>query len=330
MLVEVSVRAVTEETSHPDWVVHAPQEFRHAANVSRMSRLETTNYTEANHQAFFNYHIPRTDGFTDGELIDVVEHFFWGKQRGLAMDLGALDGTSATRSMTQELEQTFGWRRILVEGNPTYAKALKARSFNAFSVSAAICGNEGKVHYSGTAYVGGILEFMDQKFLQQYHPAIFNAQQIKGNISTVDWTAPAIAALSKEIDCVPLSMVLHKAHTHYINFFVLDVEGGELEVLRTINWQETRFDVLCIETDPPNRPAGYRNNIAAFLGQHGYIDLTGQVGRNTWFVHKTFKPSTRPGLNASCFNGFRKSDWSERWYVNRRIAPFEGCPIATV
>ena len=40
------------------------------------------------------------DGFTDGEIVDSVEHFFWGQVNGTAMEIGALDGSPATRSMT--------------------------------------------------------------------------------------------------------------------------------------------------------------------------------------------------------------------------------------
>ena len=42
-----------------------------------------------------------------------------------------------------------------------------------------------------------------------------------GNISSVDWSQ-----LSKvtTVDCVPLNLLLHKAHARHINFFILDVE----------------------------------------------------------------------------------------------------------
>ena len=53
--------------------------------------------------------------------------------------------------------------------------------------------------------------------------------------------------------CVSLQKVLDKAKVSHINFFVLDVEGGEMEVLHSINWHRTSFDVLCIETDMEHR-----------------------------------------------------------------------------
>jgi hypothetical protein len=64
--------------------------------------------------------LSKVDGYVDGENVDVLEHFFWGQVDGIAMELGALDGTPTTRSMTYTLEAALGWRRVLIEGNPSY------------------------------------------------------------------------------------------------------------------------------------------------------------------------------------------------------------------
>jgi hypothetical protein len=55
--------------------------------------------------------LAKLDHFCDGENIDALEHFFWGQTNGIAMEIGALDGSQETRSMTFDLEQSFGWRR---------------------------------------------------------------------------------------------------------------------------------------------------------------------------------------------------------------------------
>jgi hypothetical protein len=40
---------------------------------------------------------------------------------------------------------------------------------------------------------------------------------------------------------------LTKYDLHHIDYFSLDVEGGEEEVLRTINWDQTSVELLTIE-----------------------------------------------------------------------------------
>ena len=59
------------------------------------------------------------------------------------------------------------------------------------------------------------------------------------------------------------------------------MQGGEYQVLKSINWNHTSFDVMCIETEATNRPAGYANLIIDYLAERGYRNVTGQVGRNT-------------------------------------------------
>lgn len=61
------------------------------------------------------------------------------------------------------------------------------------------------------------------------------------------------------------------------NFFL---QGGELEVLKSIDWTAIKFDVLCVETDPKYRPANYTEEVTSFLETRGYRDAAGQRGRN--------------------------------------------------
>jgi hypothetical protein len=71
-------------------------------------------------------------------------------------------------------------------------------------------------------------------------------------------------------------------------------QGGELEVLKSINWATIRFDVLCIETEPSNRPPNYPQLVTAFLEERGYKNATGQQGRNicklTSLLIRSFEP----------------------------------------
>ena len=137
------------------------------------------------------------------------------------MELGGLDGSHDTRSMTVSFEEKFKWKRIVVEGNPLYREGLQSKSPLAFDVNAAICSNPSTMHYSPREYVGGLLEFMSQDFLRSFHTAIYQNCTPHGNLSSIDFT------LFKEVipvACIPLSQVLHRAHVKHVNYFVLDVE----------------------------------------------------------------------------------------------------------
>jgi len=311
----------------PIWEVNNPSFFHlnnsHYHNGQLLDvRNDTSNITHF--ETISQWYLDRTDAFTDGEVVDAIEHFFWGKRNGIAMELGALDGSPGTRSMTYEYEKSLGWKRILVEGDPQYRVNLLAKSPEAYSVNAAICQRHTTIHYAKAEYIGGILEFMAHDFLKEYHKSIYNAGVPPGNLSTINWNNfPTVAT----VDCIPLAIVFHRTHIKHVNFFILDVEGGELEVLKSINFDQVRFDVMCIETEANNRPPGYAEEMTAFLKSKGYNNATSQVGRNTWYVHPDFVPSSRPGLDPGCYNGALKSINADQWWLNRRTPPFKRCPM---
>ena len=236
------------------------------------------------YSAFVRWFTDRVDGFTDGENVDAIEHYFWGIRNGLSMELGALDGSKASRSMTVDYEREMDWKRILIDGDPIYKTKLATESPLAFGVSAAICEKAGKVHFAPGEYIGGIVEFMSEAFMGEYHKNVFKSVNpyIKAHNGSLEGFNWADVQLEKEralieIDCLPLSTILHKAKVRHINYFLLDVEGGELNVLRSINWAHIKFDVLCVETEPSNRPPGYADAVTAYLLERGYVAATKQV-----------------------------------------------------
>ena len=102
--------------------------------------------------------------------------------------------------------------------------------------------------------------------------------------------------------CVRLNTILEYANIKHINFFILDVEGGELSVLKGIDWDKVTFDVLCVETDVGMRPNGYRDEVKAYMAARDYI-LYADRGRNSYFTHRSFVKSTRPGIDADHWTG---------------------------
>lgn len=210
------------ELSSPAWLVNYPKEFQERTkHMGKMVDVRKDPKNMTFFEQFSDFYLVRTDAFTDGEVVDALEHFFWGKTNGVAMELGSLCGSPNSRSMTTEYERQFGWKRILIEGDPQYRQRLLERSPLAFSANAAICEHQTQVHFIAAEYVGGIAEFMGQAFMKEYHSSVYNAGTPPGNVSSIDWSKLSNAKL---IDCIPLSVILHKAKVRHINLFILDVE----------------------------------------------------------------------------------------------------------
>ena len=171
------------------------------------------------------------------------------------------------------------------------------------------------VHFleSDNSPTSGVIEFMSLPFIYKFHKfllldkvssAIDSGQikldtddlelrdVLKPNLESIQSTSSQRFTISK-VSCLPLQRIIDAVGVRHINFFVLDVEGGELSVLSTIDWNKTVFDVLCIETDPENRRKGYSEEIQRFMLGKGYEHVHDDR-RNAWFARSDFKPMRRP------------------------------------
>merc|ERR1712187_192852 len=139
--------------------------------------------------------------------------------------------TGSELSNTFMFNKKLGWRGVLIEASPSsFAKLKNNRKDEIALVNEAVCSEKGKVHYidSGPENVRGIFEFMDQRFLNHWHPNV-----------TVDQLP--------EIECDSVTAILLNSGIKHVDFFSLDVEGGELQVLATVNFAKISFGVLAIE-----------------------------------------------------------------------------------
>lgn len=236
----------------------------------------------------------RISGGTDSEVPTALSRFFYNKVNGIVMEIGAVDGRNHSTSFP--FEQMFGWKRILIEANPLYKEELQKQK-NSFVVSAAVCNTEQDVHYAvhtTKKFIGGIIEFMHANHLM-HHPRIYSKVRAVGNnFTAVDWQT-IIDGNTKEhsvhtVRCLPMSTILKTAEVTHIDFFVLDVEGAEISVLKTIDFNTVRFDVMTIEEHENHG----NSEIKSYFEQHEVLNRDYEFlfrhGRNLWFKRKEFIP----------------------------------------
>lgn len=136
---------------------------------------------------------------------------------GTFLEMGALDGM--TFSNTFIFEYCLQWDGVLIEAQPENAKLLMKNRPCAHNFAEGVCAEPGTIRMSlgqGTAYDLSVNDKQDSKFI----------------------TVP----------CRPLSAILDEADVTHINFFSLDVEGAELKVLETIDFEKVEIDILMFET----------------------------------------------------------------------------------
>ena len=204
-----------------------------------------------------------------GEEDFLWNNFFFGTSNGTFIEMGALDGEKF--SNTLGLEMLLGWRGVLIEASPSSYSRLQERRKNQLVINAAVCDAIRQVHYLEGGATGGIVEFMPPTFIKRWHPS-YDAKQLSH---------------LQAVPCVPLDLLLEPYGLTHFNFFSLDVEGGELQVLRAINFSAISFDVIVVEADGDNRTKD--DAVTGLLADAGY-DLYKHFKRNNWYARHDFVP----------------------------------------
>jgi FkbM family methyltransferase len=101
---------------------------------------------------------------------------------------------------------------------------------------------------------GGVLTDMSDQFKEKW----------------VDSAAPAARRPVVKVPCMQVSQVLQEYDIAHVDVFFLDVEGGELTVLQTIDFDAgIQFDMFVVEMD--NTDPTKDETIRAMLQSRGYI-----------------------------------------------------------
>jgi hypothetical protein len=119
-------------------------------------------------------------------------------------------------------------------------KLIENRQDELATVIAGVCELEQTLYWmSGTIgeAVGGIWEFSAPTFRSRW------------------WKGQTLEKDGKEITCLPMTAIFeeHVKDVKYFDFWSLDVEGAELEVLKSVDYAEVGFGVIFVEADEHNQ-----------------------------------------------------------------------------
>ena len=197
---------------------------------------------------------------------------------GTYLEIGGLDGL--TYSNTYVFNKDLGWKGVLVEiSTQNFRYLVRNRPNEIANIHAGVCDQRRQLHYvEGGGPVGGIWELAPQSFKDKWWPRL-----------TLE--SPQVQL----VECAPLIDLLepHVGHSFYFDFFSLDVEGAEFEVLQAIDFSRFGFGIILTEADEHNP----LKNLALrkFLERHGYSFLMDH-GRSYWFVNDAFDQIYRDKL----------------------------------
>jgi FkbM family methyltransferase len=143
------------------------------------------------------------------------------KVDGVFVEVGAFDGN--IYSNTKALEDNLNWSGILIEPSPNNFKNLSTNRPKNINISSAISCVESEYlkFYDDNGVLGGLTHILD-KCVQKSGRTWIDAWKI--NNSQI------------EVKVDKLSNIFDNNNIKYVDFLSIHVNGAELEVLETINW----------------------------------------------------------------------------------------------
>ena len=185
---------------------------------------------------------------------------------GSFVELGALDGV--TGSNTIIFERCLGWRGLLIEANPSNFNKLAVSKRKSVKLHSAVC------NLSGTVLM-----------TEQGGPISGQPDAIQnGSLAQLRTLKRYNMSRVVEVPCHPLPSLMAKTNmTLPTTFLSLDVEGAEVQVLRTI--EPLAFKVIMVEVD--NLDAQERKLVHEMLiggGMHLAARLSEQIPHSEVFL----------------------------------------------
>lgn len=178
----------------------------------------------------------------DKALYEKIYRFNVPRHGGVILEMGALDGE--TYSISKFFERYLGWESLLIEANPNNYNALVKNRPNAKNVHTAIC--EGtSITFVGNGAVGGVKDFMKDGHAER-------------------WINPEDKGVT--VPCTTFGRVFRDNGITGIDVFILDIEGGELDALKTMDWS-VPVSVFVIELNGGPKDVELRE----LLLSHGYV-----------------------------------------------------------
>lgn len=187
-------------------------------------------------------------------------HVFRGLRNGVFVEIGAWDGVDLSNTVFFERER--GWTGLLVEPLPDrYAKLVTQRT--AASENVAVSDVEGTVDFlsvSGpTSMLSGIISNYDPRHIVR----------INNEAEQLNATKTIIQVPSRRLDTL-----FRKHNLTRIHYLSVDVEGSELQVLRSIDFNAVYIDVIGFEHNYADKTP----EVLAYLRLYGYKDLDSRSG----------------------------------------------------
>jgi FkbM family methyltransferase len=188
-----------------------------------------------------------------------------GKRNGIFVEVGA--GGAVENSNSYFFEKELNWTGFLIEGalpNIAHLSAKKSRRPKTVMIFKAACESPGIVKMVGDGSSAGLVSDMPME----------HRKRMSSNWSG-SWASPY------EVECDTLQSILNEHKIRSVDFISIDVEGGELGVLRSLDF--AKVDVRVVVIHLPGYVASKESESRKILERHDFC-LAARVGGNEYWT----------------------------------------------
>lgn len=232
------------------------------------------------------------DKFIDKEI-------FKGKTGGIFLEIGADNGINGSNTLFFERER--GWTGICIEPRTSaYAELIKNRNCKKFNVAIAP-DNKGSKKFlqveGNLAQLSGLVDKFDPRHLDRIKR---ETQEKNIHSSVID------------VESITLNEILDQSCITQIDYLSLDTEGGELEILKSIDYN--RFNITCITVENKYEDKEVRN----FLSSVGYRKVARLKIDDIFVLKKSPFNTYHEPLEKQLIDIYRKLKQAIKKLINRK------------
>ena len=187
------------------------------------------------------------------------------KRNGFFIEAGGFNGEDLSNSLYFELERN--WTGILIEAVPSLYQSILSKNRKAFTINCCIANKKPFVaRFQLASALSNRISQINEHFQNRVD------QDIGTKKKTIIY-----------VPCFSLNTIMKAINVNKVDYFSLDVEGGELEVLKGIDFNKIEINSFSVEH---NNYQDAKNSIKLFLQANNY-QLTKDVGDgDSYFIKK--------------------------------------------
>jgi len=168
----------------------------------------------------------------------VFESFFKDKKDGIFVDVGAYDGVVMSNS--KFFEDTMNWKGICIEPIPEIFEKLQ-KTRKAKCIHGCISNTEGVAQFfhitSEKCCVGMLSGLLDKYDPRHMHRAKRETDEADERYEVIN------------VPCYLLNNILEENDIYHIDYLSIDTEGGELDILKSIDFDKFDIEIIGVENN---------------------------------------------------------------------------------